>query len=68
MRGEAKFLSQLRHKNIVDFRGAVLLESRCCLIAELAPHGSLKVGEFVAKRECKLIRAQSLVLIHCLGS
>eukprot|EP01108_Squamamoeba_japonica_P006211 TRINITY_DN49_c0_g1_i2.p1 TRINITY_DN49_c0_g1~~TRINITY_DN49_c0_g1_i2.p1 ORF type:complete len:758 (-),score=492.97 TRINITY_DN49_c0_g1_i2:68-2341(-) len=42
LREEAKFLSQLRHKNIVEFRGAVFREQQCCLVTECAPHGSLK--------------------------
>jgi serine/threonine protein kinase len=43
LRAEAKFLSQLLHRNVVQFRGAVFRESQCCLVTELAPHGSLKV-------------------------
>jgi serine/threonine protein kinase len=42
LRAEAKLLTQLLHRNIVQFRGAVFRESQCCLVTELAPHGSLK--------------------------
>jgi tRNA A-37 threonylcarbamoyl transferase component Bud32 len=42
LRAEAKLFTQLLHRNIVQFRGAVFRESQCCLVTELAPHGSLK--------------------------
>ena len=43
LRAESKFLSQLLHRNVVQFRGCVFRPPQCCIVTELAPHGSLKV-------------------------
>jgi serine/threonine protein kinase len=42
LRAEARLLEQLLHQNIVSFRGVSVKPTRCCLVTELAPFGSLK--------------------------
>jgi serine/threonine protein kinase len=43
LEAEARLLGQLLHKNIVSASAASRVEpTRCCLVTELAPFGSLK--------------------------
>jgi hypothetical protein len=42
LKAEARLLGQLLHKNVVGFRGISVEPTRCCLVTELAPFGSLK--------------------------
>jgi hypothetical protein len=53
LEAEARLLGQLLHKNIVSATAACRVEpTRCCLVTELAPFGSLKsVLDRVAERE-----------------
>jgi hypothetical protein len=55
LEAEARLLGQLLHKNIVSASAASRVEpTRCCLVTELAPFGSLKsVLDRVGEREAR---------------
>jgi hypothetical protein len=77
LEAEARLLGQLLHKNIVRaFEASRVEPTRCCLVTELAPFGSLKsvldrVGEREARAAVCLSAAPPLTCIHrrsCTGT